>query len=119
MDATYGHSNLARRAVLAATAVLALAGSAKAQKPAVKLFKIVGPRDEIIVGVTVAVAEADAGALAKRLVADGQITVWKYVVGRDGAGNLTHVAQAKIAILRNDTLRIEPYVPALPVAPPP
>ena len=117
MDATYGHSNLARRAVLAATAVLALVGSAKAQKPAVKLFKIVGPRDEIIVGVTD--ADADAGALAKRLVADGQITVWKYVVGRDGAGNLTHVAQAKIAILRNDTLRIEPYVPALPVAPPP
>lgn len=109
--------SLARRAILTAAAVLPLAGVALAQKPSVSLFKIIGPRDEIIVGTTE--PGSDAPALAKRLVADGQIAVWKYVVGRDANGNLTHIAQAKIAVLRNDAIRIEPYVPALPVAPPP
>ncbi len=94
---------------------------ALAQQP-ILLFKVISPRDEVMIGLTAADQQSiglDVGALAKRLVADGQITVWKYVVGRGPNGDLRHVAQAKIAVLRSDTLRIEPYAPALPVAPPP
>ena len=117
---------LIRRAVfggLAAAAAALVTRPAMAQQPAIRLFKIISPKDEIIIGLTDAdtrdLGGGDVAALAKRLVADGQITVWRYVVGRDASGNLRHAAQGKVALLRNDTVRIEPYAPALPVAPPP
>ena len=122
-----GHPpTLVRRVVFSglATAALALATwPAMAQQPAIRLFKVISPKDEIIIGLTEAdirdLGGGDVAALAKRLVAEGQITVWRYVVGRDASGNLRHAAQGKVALLRNDTVRIEPYAPALPVAPPP
>ena len=117
---------LARRAAIASLTAACVGWQLRPEpalaQQAILLFKVISPRDEVMIGLTAAEQQSiggDVGALAKRLVADGQITVWKYVVGRGPNGDLRHIAQAKIAVLRSDTLRIEPYAPALPVAPPP
>jgi hypothetical protein len=95
-----------------------------AQTPPVELFRVVGPRDEVTIGVT----PADLGAMgqgaaveriARKLVADGQITAWRYAVGHAPDGSTRFAATGKVAILPHETLRIEPYTAALPVAPPP
>lgn len=104
--------------------VMASAAPAWAQTAGVQLFRVVGPRDEVTIGVTPAQLDAmgqGAGVerLARKLVADGQITAWRYAVGRAADGSTRFAASGKVAILRNDTLRIEPYTAALPVAPPP
>jgi hypothetical protein len=52
-------------------------------------------------------------------VAEGQITAWRYVVARAPDGTTRFAATGRIAVLRQDTTRIEPYSSALPVAPPP
>ena len=57
--------------------------------------------------------------IARKLVADGQLTAWRYAVGRAPDGSTRFAANGKVAILRNDTLRIEPYTAPLPIAPPP
>ena len=112
-----------RRLALALPA-LALALPATAQAPAVLLFRVVSQRDEIIIGLTPDELAAlgtgpEAERIARRLAADGQVGAWRYVVGRAPDGSTRHAAAGRIAILRQDTYRIEPYAPALPVAPPP
>ncbi len=77
------------------------------------LFKIVTAKDEVVIGV----AGIDLDTLAKRLVADGQITVWQYAVHHGANGDLEQGPLRRIAILRQDTLRIEPYSSPLKVAP--
>jgi hypothetical protein len=104
-------------------AALAVSGPAFAD-PSTQLFKIVGPRDDVTIGLTQTELDAmGSGAgverLARKLVADGQVTAWRYTVGRAPDGSTRYGASGKVAILRNDTLRIEPYTAALPVAPPP
>ena len=115
-----------RRAALAAIAATAtLAGlPAGAQAATVQLFRVVGPRDEVFIGVTPAqLAQLGAGPeverIARRLAAEGQFTAWRYAVGRAPDGSTRFATGQKVAIMRNDALRIEPYAPALPVAPPP
>ena len=112
-----------RRLALALPAFL-LARPAAAQAPEVLLFRVVSQRDEIIIGLTPAELEAlgtgpEAERIARRLAAEGQVGAWRYVVGRAPDGSTRHAATGRIAILKQDTYRIEPYAPALPVAPPP
>ncbi|GGG26129.1 hypothetical protein GCM10010964_12580 [Caldovatus sediminis] len=57
--------------------------------------------------------------IARRLVAEGRITVWRYVVARAPDGTTRHAPAHRVALLRNEILRIGPYAPALPVVPPP
>lgn len=110
---------------VAATAMLArLAGAQTAPAAPVRLFKAVTARDEVTFGMTTAELDRlgsgpEVERIARKLVADGQITVWRYVVARAPDGTTRHAANGRVALLRNDTLRIEPYAPALPVAPPP
>jgi hypothetical protein len=118
---------LARRPIAAALAGLAaswLSASAQAQPAGVHLFKVIGPRDEVTIGLT----EAELGRLgtgpeveriARALVANGQLTAWQYIVGRATDGTTRYATTRRVAIIRNDTLRIEPYTAALPVAAPP
>jgi hypothetical protein len=115
--------NATRRLALTMPALL-LALPATAQAPAVSLFRVVSPKDDIIIGLTGPELDAlgsgsGAERIARRLAAEGQIGAWRYVVGRAPDGSTRHVASGRIAILRQDTYRIEPYSPALPVAPPP
>lgn len=112
-----------RRLALALPA-LAFALPVAAQAPAVLLFRVVSQRDEIIIGLTPAELEAlgtgpEAERIARRLAAEGQVGAWRYVVGRAPDGSTRHATTGRIAILKQDTYRIEPYAPALPVAPPP
>ena len=115
------------RAALAAAALLFLAVPARAEGGAVPLlFRVVGPRDDVMIGLTPAELEAAGPAaaaspvdyLARKLVADGQLSAWRYAVGRAPDGTTRLAAIGRVAILRNDALRLEPYRPALPVAAP-
>jgi hypothetical protein len=112
-----------RRLALSAPALL-VALPVAAQPAPVMLFRVVSQRDEIIIGLTPAELDAlgsgaEAERIARRLAAEGQIGAWRYVVGRAPDGSTRHVSPGRIAIMRQDTYRIEPYTPALPVAPPP
>jgi hypothetical protein len=114
-----------RRAAIAfaGAALLARRASAQAAAP-VRMFKAVMARGETTFGMTeAALARLGAGPeverIARRLVAEGQITVWEYAVGRAPDGSTRWAPMRQVAILRNDALRIEPYAPALPVLAPP
>jgi hypothetical protein len=119
------HVALARRAALlglAAGLAGTLAHAAMAQE-AVKLFKVITSKDEITIGVTADELAGmgpgeDVRVLAQRLVAAGQITVWQYAVGRDAAGNLQMNPLRRVAIMKNDSLRIEPASTTYKIAPP-
>lgn len=113
-----------RSAGAALLALVAVVVPAAAEVAPPRLFRVVGPRDEITIGLTAAEFDTLGDApgierVARRLVADGQLTAWQYVVGRGADGATRFVATRRVAILRNDTLRLEPYTAALPVSPPP
>jgi hypothetical protein len=97
------------------------AGQATAQP--VLLFRVIGPRDTITIGITPDDLAAwgsgePVSVLAARLAAAGQVTAWAYAVGRGEDGALAMVSRGRVALLRNDTLRIEPYAAAHPVRAP-
>jgi len=52
------------------------------------------------------------------LATAGEMTVWQYAVRKDQNGTLQQAPLRRIAIFRNDTLRIEPYASPLPVVGP-
>lgn len=114
---------LHRRQVLLAAVGLALPATASAADP-VTLFQVVGPRGNVIIGVTAQELESwgrgePVTVVAERLIAMDTITVWQYAVGRAQDGPLRMQPRARIALLRNDAVRIEPYAPAHPVSLPP
>jgi hypothetical protein len=115
----------ARRLVLALPLLgAALPAAAQAPAPAIRLFRVVSPRDEIIIGLTPAElatlgAGPEAERIGRKLAADGQVGAWRYVVTRAPDGTSRFAAIGRIAVMRQDTYRIEPYSAALPVAPPP
>ena len=115
---------MTRRRLAALAALLASTAAARAQQAPVSLFRFVSPRDEVFIGFTAAALAAmgpgpEVERVARKLVADGQITAWQYTVSRAPDGSTRFATARKIAVMRNDTLRIEPYAPALPVSPPP
>ena len=117
-----------RRALsgLSALAVLPLAAAlrpARSQAPApIQLFKLVSPKDEIIVGVEAAQLGTGAGPgvqrLAELLSAKGQLTLWQYASQKDAAGALVQAPLRQVAVFKNDLLRIEPYTTPLAVKAP-
>ena len=117
--------SLPRRTALAVLiALIPLAVPAVAQNAAPRLFRVIGPKDEVTIGLTAAEFDSLGSApgverLARKLVADGQLTAWQYVVGRGPDGATRYVTTRRVAILRNDMLRIEPYAASLPVSAPP
>jgi hypothetical protein len=120
MSPTLRRAGLAGLAFAACLSVM----PGQAQAPEVQLFRVVGPRDEVFIGVTPAELGrlGDGPAverLARKLVADGQLTAWHYGVTRAPDGSTRFATSRRVAILRNDALRIEAYAAALPVAPPP
>jgi len=90
----------------------------------IRLFRVVTMREDVVLGVTPAELAAlgpgtDVERLARRIAAEGQFTAWRYVVGRAPDGSTRLAARNRVAVLKQDALMVEPYVPALPVAPPP
>ena len=113
-----------RRLTMAAAILAASAVRAAAQAPAVSLFRVVSQRDEIIIGLTAAELDAlgtgpEAERIARRLATEGQVGAWRYAVGRAPDGSTRYAPTGRIAILRQETYRIEPYRAALPVVAPP
>lgn len=111
-----------RRRLLAAASAVAIAAPAAAQT-AVTLFQVVGPRGNVLIGVTAQELESwgrgePVTVVAERLIAAGTITVWQYAVGRAPDGTLQMQPRTRIALLRNDAVRIEPYAAAHPVVAP-
>jgi hypothetical protein len=89
----------------------------------VKLFKIISPKDEVVIGLTSTElhglgAGPDLDNLARHLATDGQMTVWQYAVHKDQSGTLQEAPLRRIAVFKNDTLRIEPYATPLPIVAP-
>jgi hypothetical protein len=101
-----------RRIAALSLGLTIVAGAALAQGTPT-LFKIVSPKDEVVIGV----AGLDLDGLTKRLVTDGQITAWQYAVRKTSNGDLEQGPLRRIAILRQETLRIEPLATPLKVAP--
>lgn len=116
-------NTLPRRGVFLGLALLPAAlavRSVRAQAP-VQLFKVVSPRDEVIVGVDAAQLGAGTGPaverLAAQLAAKGQLTLWQYASHKDAGGALVQAPLKQIVVFKNELLRIEPYATPLPVQP--
>jgi hypothetical protein len=106
-----------------AAACVGFAAAAQ-DKPAMKLFKVVTAKDDVVIGLSEPELRAlgagpDIDALAQKLVAAGQLTAWQYAVKKGSDGALVQAPLRRVAIFKSDTLRIEPYNPApLKIEPP-
>ncbi|MBI3704521.1 MAG: hypothetical protein HY244_11920 [Rhizobiales bacterium] len=98
-----------------AAAVFASAAPASAET----LFKIVTVKDEIVVGLNDAELKelgGDAGGIAKAIAAKGSLTLWQYAVTKQGSESAV-APRAKIGVLANTSLRVEPYKQPFKVLP--
>ena len=108
----------------AAVALLTLSTQgAWAQETNMHLFKIVTIRDEIIIGLSPEELKAlggnDASAVAHALAQKGDLTVWQYNVHRGQNGEMQQAPTAKIGLLANASLRVEPYTTPYQIMPHP
>ena len=98
-----------------ALAVLVIGGTsaAWAEEARTDLFKVVTVKDEIIIGLSAdelkALGGSDASAIAHALAQKGDLTVWQYNVHRGPNGELQQAPTARIGLLANSSLRVEPY----------
>ena len=120
--------HLNRRGLVSACAALlivatapAVAQNATPQKDAAmtSLFKVISVKDEVVIGLTreelSALGGADAGAIARALVAKGTLTAWQYAVRKGGSGDLEQAPLKKVGLIAHDSLRVEPYATPLKV----
>lgn len=95
------------------TLASAAAPAAWAQAGKTTLFKVVTPKDDVVIGLSEAELKAlggnDAGAVAQALAQKGSLTVWQYNVKRGPNNEPQQAPTAKIGLLANTALRIEPY----------
>lgn len=111
---------MTRIAKLAAGLTLGAAVLAPSFASAEELFKIVTVKDEVVVGLNDAELKefgGDAGGIAKAIAAKGSLTLWQYAVtqGKDGQREMT--PRAKIGVLANTSLRVEPYKQSFKILP--
>ncbi|GLR85340.1 hypothetical protein [Bradyrhizobium iriomotense] len=108
----------------AAVALFTLAShGAWAQEAKMNLFKIVTVKDEIVIGLNAeelqALGGTDASAVAHALAQKGDLTVWQYNVHRGQNGEMQQAPTAKIGLLANASLRVEPYTTPYQIVPHP
>ena len=108
--------DIVRRGALAVL-MLSAAHRAWAQEKKMALFKTVTTKDDIVIGLTaeelVKLGGNDAGALAKQ----GSMTVWQYNVRRGANGELQQAPTAKVGLIANSSLRVEPYTTPYTIVP--
>ena len=98
-----------------ALAILVISGAtaAWAEEARTDLFKVVTVKDEIIIGLSAdelkALGGPDASAVAHALAQKGDLTVWQYNVHRGPNGELQQAPTARIGLLANSSMRVEPY----------
>ncbi|MBB3640920.1 hypothetical protein [Variovorax atrisoli] len=116
-----GRRTLVALAMLVPAALAVRSVRAQGAAPGVQLFKVVSPRDEVIVGADAALLGAGSGPaverLATQLAAKGQLTLWQYASSKDAGGALVQAPLRQIVVFKNDALRIEPYATPLPILP--
>jgi hypothetical protein len=104
-------------------AVLLLSGAqaAWAEEIKMQLFKVITVKDEIVIGLSAddlkALGGADASAVAHALAQKGDLTVWQYNVRRGSNGEMQQAPTAKIGLLANSSLRVEPYTTPYAIVP--
>jgi hypothetical protein len=118
-------SSFNRRAVfcLALLPAAFAARQVRAQASApVLLFKVVSPRDDVVVGIEAAQLGAGATPVVQRLAAmlaeKGQLTLWQYASQKDASGALVQAPLRQIVVFKNELLRIEPYSTPLAIKSP-
>ena len=86
------------------------------------LFKVVSPRDDVVVGIEAAQLGAGATPAVQRLAAmladKGQLTLWQYASQHGEGGALVQAPLRQIVVFKNDLLRIEPYTTPLAIKAP-
>ena len=101
--------------------VLAFAPAALAQEIKTALFKVVTSKDEIIIGLTTdelkALGGTDAAAVAHALAQKGDMAVWQYNVHRGANGEFQEAPTARIGLIANSSLRVEPYTTTYAIVP--
>jgi hypothetical protein len=100
---------------------LAGAQAASAEENKIALFKVITTKDEIVIGLSAdelkALGGSDASAVAHALAQKGDLTAWQYNVHRGPNGELQQAPTAKIGLLANSSLRVEPYTTPYAIAP--
>jgi hypothetical protein len=112
-----------KTAIRLAMAALALAVThgAWAQETKMNLFKIITAKDDIVIGLSEAELKTlggnDAGAVAQALAQKGSLTVWQYNVKRGPNNEPQQGPTAKVGLLANTSLRVEPYTTPYAILP--
>jgi hypothetical protein len=119
--------SMSRRSIaclgLGAAALLAAprAHAQSAKESGVKLFKVITVKDEIVIGLSAEelsqIGGQDAGAVARSLADRREMSVWRYAVRKDAKGELEQAPLAKVGLLANASLRVEPYSTPLKIVP--
>jgi hypothetical protein len=109
------------RCAALAVAIVASASASQAQENKVNLFKVVTIKGEIVIGLSndemKALGGTDASAVAHALAQKGDMSVWQYNVHRGPNGDMQQAPTAKIALLANASLRVEPYTTPYAIVP--
>ena len=109
------------KCVALAAFIMASASASQAQENKVSLFKVVTVKDEIVIGLSEdemkALGGSDASAVAHALVQKGDMMVWQYNVHRGPNGDMQQAPTAKIGLLANASLRVEPYTTPYAIVP--
>jgi hypothetical protein len=104
-----------------AVLIFTSAQAAWAQENKTDLFKVVTVKDEIVIGLSAdelkALGGSDASAVAHALAQKGDLTVWQYNVHRGPNGEMQQAPTAKIGLLANSSLRVEPYTTPYVIVP--
>jgi hypothetical protein len=107
--------------LVASAPILAATQAAWAQETKTALFKVITSKDEIIIGLTTdelkALGGTDASAVAHALAQKGDMAVWQYNVHRGANGELQESPTAKIGLIANASLRVEPYTTTYAIVP--
>lgn len=113
--------DIVRRRGALALLMVSTARGAWAQDKKISLFKIVTAKDDIVIGLSAdelkGLGGNDAGAVAAGIAKNGSLTVWQYNVHRGPNGELQQAPTAKIGLLANSSLRVEPYTTPYAIMP--
>ena len=96
---------------------------AYAEEPgSMRLFKVVSPRDDIVVGIQVVQLGGGSAPEVQRFAAliqdKSPLTVWQYASQKESGGALVQAPIRQVALFKNELVRIEPYSTPLPVKAP-
>jgi hypothetical protein len=114
-----------RAAFLLAMGAVVIAGALAPAQAAgsMSIFKIVTPKDDMFVGLTAEELEKlgtgpTVDLLAKKIAADGQMSLWHYAVKRGADGQMVYGAIGRVSVFAAGVVRIEPYKPVYDVMAP-